>query len=85
MLDCFILARIRLITAASLALLAALALAASGRSASAGPDVSVAVSGSPGGVTLGHYVAYAVTVHNGAKNNVTHLALSAPTTGSTSP
>lgn len=84
-LDCLILARIRLIAAASLALLAALALAASGRSASVGPDVSVAVSGSPGSVTLGHYVAYAVTVHNGAKNNVTHLALSAPTTGSTSP
>jgi Domain of unknown function DUF11 len=84
-LDCWILARIRLIAAAAVALVIALALAASGRSASVGPNVTVAVSGSPGSVTLGHYVAYAVTVHNGAKNNVTHLVLSAPTTASTSP
>jgi hypothetical protein len=84
-LDCRILARIRLIAAAVVALVAALALAAAGRPASPGPNISVSVAGSPGNVTLGHYVSYAVTVHNGAKNNVTHLALSAPTTGSTSP
>ena len=85
MLDCRILARIRLIAAAVAALVAALALAAAGRPANPGPNVSVSVAGSPGSVTLGHYVSYAVTVHNGAKNTVTHLALSAPTTGATSP
>jgi Domain of unknown function DUF11 len=84
-LDWLILARIRLIAAAVVALVAALALASAGRPASPGPNVSVTVVGSPGTVTLGHYVSYAVTVHNGAKNNVTHLALSAPTTGSSSP
>jgi hypothetical protein len=84
-LDCLILARIRVTAAAAVALVVALALAASGRPASVGPNVSVSVSGSPGSVTLGRYVAYAVTVHNGAKNNVTHVTLTAPAAGSTSP
>jgi Domain of unknown function DUF11 len=36
-------------------------------------------------VSLGHYVAYTTTVTNGDTNNVTHLTLTAPAAGSTSP
>jgi hypothetical protein len=68
-------------------LIAALALfgAATGRGANPGPNVTLAVSGAPGSVSLGHYVAYTATLHNGDSNNVTHVALSAPAAGSTSP
>jgi Domain of unknown function DUF11 len=59
--------------------------AASGRAANLGPNVTLSVSGAPGTVSLGHYVAYTATVSNGATNNVTHLTLTAPAAGSTSP
>ncbi|HYZ77473.1 MAG TPA: hypothetical protein VE596_08870 [Gaiellaceae bacterium] len=69
------------------ALVGAVALcgAATGRGANPGPNVSLSVSGAPGAVSLGHYVAYTATIHNGDSNNVTHVALAAPTAGSTSP
>src|SRR5918911_1195641 len=73
---------------ASALLAAALVLAAgaaSGGAANAGPNVTLSVSGAPGSVSLGHYVAYTATVTNGDANNVTHLALTAPAAGSTSP
>jgi hypothetical protein len=68
-------------------IVAALALfgAAAGHGANPGPNVSLLVSGAPGSVSLGHYVAYIATIHNGDTNNVTHVALSAPAGGSTSP
>src|SRR5919199_1563948 len=59
--------------------------AASGRAANAGPNVTLSVSGAPGSVSLGHYVAYTATVTNGDTNNVTHLALPARAAGSPSP
>jgi Domain of unknown function DUF11 len=59
--------------------------AATGRAASSGPNVSLSVSGAPGSISLGHYVAYTVTIQSNAKNNVTHLALNAPATGATTP
>jgi hypothetical protein len=59
--------------------------AATGRAANPGPNVTLSVSGAPGSVSLGHYVAYTATVTNGDKNNVTHLTLTAPAAGSTSP
>jgi hypothetical protein len=69
----------------TVALLAAAAcFVGSGRAASPGPDLSVAVS-SAGTVSLGHYVAYQTTVTNSAKNTVTHLQLTAPAAGSTTP
>ena len=57
--------------------------AATGRAASSGPNVTLSVSGAPGSVSLGHYVAYTATVTNGDTNNVTHLTLTAPAVGST--
>ena len=36
-------------------------------------------------MSLGHYVAYTATISNGDTNNVTHVALTAPAVGSTSP
>jgi Domain of unknown function DUF11 len=71
----------------AVALIAAVALcgAAAGRGANPGPNVSLSVSGAPGSVSLGHYVAYTATISNGATNNVTHAALAAPGAGSTSP
>ena len=59
--------------------------AASGRAANPGPKVTLSVTGAPGSVSLGHYVAYTATVSNGDTNNVTHLTLTAPAAGSTSP
>jgi hypothetical protein len=59
--------------------------ATAGRGANPGPNVSLSVSGAPGAVSLGHYVAYTATIHNGDTNNVTHVALTAPAAGSTSP
>lgn len=59
--------------------------AATGRAANLGPNVTLSVSGAPGSVSLGHYVAYTARVTNGDKNNVTHLTLTAPAAGSTSP
>jgi Domain of unknown function DUF11 len=59
--------------------------AAAGRGASPGPNVTLSVSGAPGSVSLGHYVAYTATISNGDTNNVTHVVLTAPAAGSTSP
>jgi uncharacterized protein DUF11 len=76
----------RRLTLAAAAVVCALASAAgSGRAASPGPNVAIAVSGSPGAASLGHYVAYRVTVTSQAKNTVTHLELNAPASGSTTP
>jgi Domain of unknown function DUF11 len=63
----------------------ALCGAAAGRGANPGPNVSLSVNGAPGAVSLGHYVAYTATISNGDANNVTHVALTAPAAGSTSP
>jgi Domain of unknown function DUF11 len=57
--------------------------AASGRAANPGPNVTLSVSGAPGSVSLGHYVAYTATISNDDTNNVTHLALTAPAASST--
>jgi Domain of unknown function DUF11 len=59
--------------------------AATGRAASSGPNVTLSVSGAPGSVSLGHYVAYTASVTNGDTNSVTHLTLTAPALGSTAP
>src|SRR5205823_5894363 len=59
--------------------------AATGRAANSGPNVTLSVSGAPGSVSLGHYVAYTATVTNGDKSNITHVTLTAPAVGSTSP
>jgi Domain of unknown function DUF11 len=59
--------------------------AATGRAANSGPNVSLSVTGAPGSVSLGHYVAYTATISNRDTNNVTHLALTAPAASSTSP
>ena len=59
--------------------------AAPGRAANPGPNVALSVSGAPGSVSLGHYVAYTATVQNGDTNNVTHLTLTAPAASSTAP
>jgi hypothetical protein len=61
------------------------AVAATGRAANPGPNVTLSVSGAPGSVSLGHYVAYTATVSNGDTNNVTHLTLTAPAASSTAP
>ena len=76
------------ISGALLALVVAIVVlggATAGRAANPGPNVTHSVSGAPGSVSLGHYVAYTTTIHNGDTNNVTHLALGAPAAGSTAP
>ena len=59
--------------------------AATGRAANPGPNVTLSMSGAPGSVSLGHYVAYTATISNGDTNNVTHLSLTAPAASSTAP
>ena len=73
------------IFALALAVLVCAGGAAKGRAANPGPNVRLSVSGAPGSVSLGHYVAYTATISNGDTNTVTHLALSAPPAGSTTP
>src|SRR5207248_1091629 len=75
----------RAFAAAGLVAAAALCGAPSGRPANRGPNASLPVGGAPGSVSLGHYVAYTATISNGDTNNVTHVALTAPAAGSTSP
>jgi hypothetical protein len=59
--------------------------AATGHAANPGPNVTLSVSGAPGSVSLGHYVAYTASISNGDTNTVTHLALTAPAASSTTP
>jgi hypothetical protein len=59
--------------------------AATGRAANPGPNVTLSMTGAPGSVSLGHYVAYTATISNGDTNNVTHVGLTAPAASSTSP
>src|SRR5207248_5685000 len=75
----------RAFAAAGLVAAAALCGAPSGRPANRGPNASLPVGGAPGAASLGHYVAYTATIRNGDTNNVTHVALTAPAAGSTSP
>ena len=63
----------------------ALGVAAASRASNPGPNVTLSVSGAPGSLSLGQDVSYTATIHNGDTNNVTHLALSAPSQGSTTP
>jgi hypothetical protein len=67
------------------AVLALAGAAATGHAANPGPNVTLSVSGAPGSVSLGHYVAYTATISNGDTNNVTHLTLTAPAASSTAP
>lgn len=59
--------------------------AAAARAANPGPNVTLSLSGAPGFVSLGHYVAYTATIYNGDTNTVTHLTLGGPSAGSTTP
>ena len=55
------------------------------RAANPGPNVALSVTGTPGAISLGHYVLYTATVRNDDTNTITHLALSAPAASSTTP
>ena len=56
-----------------------------GRAANPGPNVTLSVTGTPGAISLGHYVSYTATVRNDDANTVTHLVLTAPAAAATTP